>query len=548
MKNQKDDIPSSCWNKFKEIHKENIVYITKAYNIFISLSKFFSEFDSKYRALDIDNIINPIQNNKINETMKLIHKSIISFINMNGTMIKNILNCFKDINKLIQDEQSIYEQVLLYSQQYNEEKKKMLLYKKNFINKMRVFEDLFKSEFVDKSEIKIDKEAMEDALKDFDKYKTSVNETNKKREEFNKSQNQLLQLYQNIIMEKETDLYQNININFFTVEKNAKDTNSVNVDKLKDKKKIDKNEYIKEEISLYLSKDKPEEDFEIISYHLKHKPYPNKRDCTPEEMFKASQISDEIIKRMRKYLTDNFPNTSLQVQESLLELPDILNKYFNIELELTEEAKDEIIKLIKDDITIYPQILTLISRLRANSKLYKSQIHVGFLANILNEILNMAEEKKDYNAAKNCILLSQTYFIKDEKTEQRIYLFEKIKGNHWINSINFWKVLITNQIKKEFQRFESLFPEENLNLENNNTNLPTKYKGRVKEILFSCLLSQITNMTEINIDKKIVIRLLDELISNYQYLDEKSINDLYNIISPNKEQIKEENQEKDNLK
>ena len=550
MKNEKEEIPSSCWNKYKEIHSEKILYINKAYDIFINLSKFFSEFDSKYKSLDIDNLVNPIQNNKINETLKLIHKSIMSFINMNETMIKNILNCFKDINKFIKDEQSIYEKVLLNYDLYNEEKEKMIQIKNTFIDKMRVFEDLFKSEIVEKSEIKIDKEAMGEALKDFEDYKIVLSETNKKRMDFNKSQNELLKFYQNLIMEKEANLYEKINVNFYMVEKNANDINLVNVEKMKDKKKIDQKEYIKEIASLYISKEKPDDEIKIISYNLKHKPYAVNNDCTPEEIIQAAQISDEIIKKMRKYLSENFPNTDLQIQESLIELPDIIYKFFELELKLTEEEKNEILKLIKDDIKIYPQILTLLGRLRANSKIYKSHLHIGFLVDILNEILIITENKKDYEAAKNCILLSQTYFLKDEKTNQKTYLFEKIKNNKWINSIEFWNVLISNQLKKQFRRFESLYPEENLNLENNNTNLPQKYKGRVKEIIFSCLLTQISNIMDLHIEKKIILKLLDDFINKYQYLDEKSINELYDIISPNKEEIiklREEYQENKNF-
>ena len=550
MKKEKEEIPSSCWNKYKEIHSEKILYINKAYDIFINLSKFLSEFDSKYKSLDIDNLVNPIQNNKINETLKLIHKSIMSFINMNETMIKNILNCFKDINKFIKDEQSIYEKVLLNYDLYNEEKEKMIQIKNTFIDKMRVFEDLFKSEIVEKSEIKIDKEAMGEALKDFEDYKIVLSETNKKRMDFNKSQYELLKFYQNLFMEKEANLYEKINANFYMVEKNANDINSVIVEKMKDKKKIDQKEYIKEIASLYLSKEKPEDEIKTISYNLKHKPFAVNNDCTPEEIIQATQISDEIIKKMRKYLSENFPNTDLQIQESLIDLPDIINKFFDLELELTTEEKSEILKLIKDDIKIYPQMITLLSRLRGNSKLYKSQLHIEFLVDILNEILIITENKKDYDAAKNCILLSQTYFLKDEKTNQKTYLFEKIKNNKWINSIEFWNVLISNQLKKQFKRFESLYPEENLNLENNNTNIPQKYKGRVKEILFSCLLTQISNIIDLQIDKKIILKLLDGFINKYQYLDEKSINELYDIISPNKEEIiklREEYQENKNF-
>ena len=283
---------------------------------------------------------------------------------------------------------------------------------------------------------------------------------------------------------------------------------------------------------------------------MKFKPYPTSKDSTSEDIIKASQISDDIIKKMRKYIMDNFPGCNLQIQEAIIELPDIINNFLDIQIELTEDVKNEILKLIKEDITIYPQIITILNRLRANSKLYKSKPHIEFLGIILKEILSIAEEKKDYTTAKNCILLSQTYFIKDEKTNQKIYIFEKIKNNKWVNSTDFWRIFINNQIKIEFNRFEELYPEKNLNLLNNNIKLDKKYLGRVKEILFSCLLSHTNNMMEFKIDKRIALKILDEFLNKYQYLDESLIQNLYMIISPEQEEIsklRKEYQENNNL-
>ena len=550
MNEKKLDIPSKCWNKFKELHTDKIVYINKIYEIFNDLSTILNEFDNKYKSLEIEKFINPIINNKINETIKMINKSIISFINLNQTMVKNILKCFKDINKLLKDENKNYDQTILCSMEYEEEKQKINQSKKLIYDKFKLLEESIKSEIIDKTEIKVDKKEIETAINEFKNYKIYVNEANKKRINFNKTQNELLKCYQKVIIEKESEFYQKININFFQVQKTENDSTSGYMEKIKDKKKINKKEYNKEIFDLYLSKEKPEEEIEVCCYNIQQRPYPTNNDSKPEDILNISQLSEEIIKRMRKYLTDNFPDTNLQIQEAALDLPGILNDFFEIELELTDEAKNTIIKLIKDDIKIYPQILILLSRIRANSKLYKSKPHIEFLGYILKEILEIAEEKKDYNAAKNCILLSQTYYIKDEKTNEKLYAFDKIRNNKWTNSAEFWRVFINNQILIQFKRFESLYPGQILNLEENNTNLPKKYLGRVREIYFSCLLSHISNMMEFFIDKRIVLKILDEFLNKYQYLDEGSKNNLYAIVTTDKEeilQLRKEYQENSNL-
>ena len=86
--NNEFDLQKKCWNKYKEIHLEKISYLQNIYKYFNSLAKILFEFETKYKALGIEKIINPIENNKINETVKLINKSIISFTNINETMTK----------------------------------------------------------------------------------------------------------------------------------------------------------------------------------------------------------------------------------------------------------------------------------------------------------------------------------------------------------------------------------------------------------------------------------------------------------------------------
>ena len=551
MYEEKSEIHSKCWNKYKELHTDKIIYINKIYEIFNNLSIILKEFDTKYKTLEIEKFINPIINNKINETIKMINKSIISFININQTMTKNIVNSFKDIRKLIknENENNIYKQLILYSMEYDEEKKKLIQSKAFIYDKLRLLEESITSEILDKKEIKIDKKDMENALNEFNNYKIYVSEVNKKRINFNKTQTELLKIYQKVILEKESELYQKLNINFYTAQKTENDLTLVNMEKIKDKKKINKKEYNKEILSFYQCKDKPDEEIEVFSYNLKQKPYPTNNNSTLEDIIKSNQLSEEIIKRMRKYLSVNFPDTSLQIQEAALDIPEIIIDFFEINLELTDDNKNSIIKLIKEDVTIYPQILILLSRLRANSKLYKSKVHIEFLGYILKEILSIAEAKKDYNAAKNCILLSQTYYIRDEKTNQKLFLFDKIKNNKWINSVEFWRVFINNQIVMEFKRFESIYPNQKLDLIKNNTNIPKKYIGRVREILFSCLLSHLSNMMEFFIDKKIVLKILDEFINKYQYLDDINKNNLYALISADQEvilKLRKEYQENDN--
>ena len=551
MQKEKEDLSQLYWNKYEQIHNGEILYLKTIDTILNQLSKLFSEFENGYKSLKINETILPIENNKINDTIKLINKSIISFIDTNKVMIKNILNTSKDITESIKCENVLYDDVLLCSMTYDDEKSNMNKYKSSFYGKLGVIEDSIKSDIIKNkskgksSKIKIDKNQINEAIKDFLKYKETVDSANKKREKFNISQTKLLKC-QNKIIEKKADLYCTINKNFYNVLKISGESSTMMLEKIKDQKNINKKEFYNEIISQYISKEKMEQQIELKFYNLKHKPYPTKKNFTFEDISEASHISEEIIRIMRKYLTENFPKCNLQIQEAEIRLPEILNKYFDTEIEMTDSVKNEIIKLIREDSTIYPQILTYLSRNRSNSKLYKSDVHMAFLSYIIKEILSISEKTKDIMATKNCILLSQTYFIKDEKNNKKEFIFDSIKNNRLLRNPDFWRKFISNTIKSEFDRFLLMTNGPKIDIDKIE-NIPKSFLAKIQEILFSSLLPNISIMSDLNIDKRIILKIIDEFLTKYNYLEEHNINNLYALISNDNQEIsKLRNQYKEN--
>ena len=551
MEEEEEDLPLLYWNKYKDIHKDEIEYLKTIDFILNELSKLLSAFENSYKLLRINEKILPIENNKINDTIKLINKSMISFIDTNKVMIKNILVTSQDIIESIKYENILYDNVLLCSLTYDEEKNFMDKYKYSFNEKLGAIEDSIKSEIIrnkskgKNAKIKIEKKEIDLAIKDFLKYKESVDLANEKREKFNIYQINLLKCQKEIIAKK-ADLYCTINKNFYNVVKMSNESCSMMLEKIQDKKNINKREFYKEILSRYVSKEKMDQEIELKFYNLKHKPYPTSKNITFEDIKEASHISEEIIKIMRKYLSENFPNCNLQIQEAEVCLPEIINQYFDTEIEMTDSVKDDIIKLLREDITIYPQILIFLSRNRSNSKLYKSETHMAFLSYIFNEILSISEKVRDYNATKNCILLSQTYYVKDEKTNKKEYLFEFIKNNRWLKNTNFWRTFISNNIKSELEKTILMINGPKIILDSIE-NIPKALLPKLQEILFSSLLPNISNMFELNIDKRIIVKIIDEFLDKYNFLDQQSINNLFALISKDSEKISQlRNQYKEN--
>ena len=159
----------------------------------------------------------------------------------------------------------------------------------------------------------------------------------------------------------------------------------------------------------------------------------------------------------------------------------------------------------------------------------------NYISILLLEILKICEKKLDLKAAKDCILLSQTYYILNEKNNEKIYAFEKIRKNKWIRSAKFWRDFLELYINLEFNKFEEMY---NLDVKlKDNPELSKKMKSKVTEVMFSCLVPYTNNMVELNVDKRIILKLLDEILEKYKYMDDGSKLSLMKFISNNPDEI-----------
>lgn len=543
MNTNEIELSKLCWNKYEQIHSEKIEYFRKLYIIFEQLNNYLLEFQKNYDSLEIDALINPIVDDQFNELIKAINKNMKNFFDLNSVMLKSILKEFIEINNKIKEENTIYEKVISDLKKYKEKKEKMEKIKNHFNEKMEVIEDSLKEKVIQKNnKSSVDNKKLSQAMKDFNEYKQNLDDYNKIREGYNKNQKTLLDDIYKEIFKREVKLFDVIKTKFSIAQKNNYDFSLEIIEKYKSKKesKKEKSEkefkYFNNLINHYKSEELAEEKLGRLEYHLKHKPFISDPNCTPEDLMKANTLNEDLLKLFRKTIKDNYPDSGLQIQEAILQIPDAFNKFFGLKQEVTEELKEEMLKLLKEDISLYRQILIIMGKLRADGKLYSSKEHIEFITTLLLEILKLAEQKLDYKSAKDCILLSQTYYIINDKNE-KIYSFEKVKHNTWIKSSKFWRDFLDSYINIEFKKFEEMYNlSEKLK---DNPKFKDKMMTKIKEMFFSCLVPYVNNMRELNLDKRIILKLIDEILEKYKYLDEISINNLESFISNSSEEIQQ---------
>ena len=103
---------------------------------------------------------------------------------------------------------------------------------------------------------------------------------------------------------------------------------------------------------------------------------------------------------------------------------------------------------------------------------------------------------------------------------------------------------IQDMIKKEFKRFESVFPDANIKIDKN-IGITKKIKEKLNEVVFSQLLTYASNMKDFEIDKKIIIKIMDEFIQKYNYLSKNNKDNIYMVITQGEEDIEKLRKEYD---
>ena len=523
------------WEKYDFLHERFKKQISHSSNLVEILKKFQSncfEFNKNLSNILSKNYVlfeeqNSCQNNALKifiNDLKLFSEEIFNFGNfIKSNLIENLL-----FDNFIKEEKEKFNEIKKIHKNYNDCKNLVEKNKKIFDNstknteniiistiKLKVSDLLGKNENLKKMENQM-KEICENTKNHENKYIQSINEANKMKNNYINSQIKYLNFFEifdnnlgkrinNIITEYIKFIKQLIN-------NLIKNNNSIEENTSKFSLEKDMIDFINQNKCEY----KPIEDI-IFS------PFQNSYDMKTN--FNNFEINYQYIVILKKYFNGVFPDFNLEEEKSKFELRKISAKVFKIgpNIFFTDEEKQQLINFIKEE--KYRKIFLIeLSKQRTKGRYSRSKKLLLDLKDILNVILEDSEKEKDYESARNCIILSLTFYY-ENKNKEKIYLFEYIKENKWLVSIDFWKNAIQNSINNE--------------IEKNKKNNPKfeKIKTNVWNIIFGQLISFVTNMKDLNIDKSHIIEVIDEFIEKYNVSE--NLNKLIYDSVCNEEELKQ---------
>ena len=470
----------------------------------------------------------------------------------------------KPTNEMFTKENELYKSYVKYRNQYNNSKLSIDKNYQNYESSLKLCENLlFNSKQMDtltsvaadkkKKNEKKANESIKTARIAEEKYRSSIDFANTARELEIKKQEELLQYYQKL------DIYFYEKVKFIfglylallsRVNKNI----SSSIENLgKSYQQIS----VENDIKLFINESKCEKKLQKVSIFT---PYVPSYDPTNKKIEQNKlDICYEVIKILKSNFKDIRNDLNMEEETNKKRIRFLCEKILKTgnNITLLPEEKKELMSLLENPSNI-KDFLIILSNQTIKGKLKRTESLIRDLSDLLLKVLKLAEKEKDYENAKSCIFLSKTFYyeqkVEDSKKNdgkgeemKKIFLFDLIKNNKWIKSMEFWERLIEETVEGEVKRNEELSKKQGIK-ENEKTK-----QIRLSNICFTLLLNLSSNMTELGLNKEDIVKIVDKFAQKYGISKELSAsiysniemkhNEIQSSLSTNQENIIRETNE-----
>ena len=525
-------------------------FLESAFHSFSDLNKSLKDFLKQVIQYNtkFTSIIKSPEEQPIHETCKLIYQKLINDLEQNSIVIDEYRTNLNQLLTHFNQEKNIYEDLKRINKELDEEKNKLIKNRDTYYKVARDAEKKIKI-FVQNNmhnlsnlspELKTElNNIVSNPIKCYDNYTSSISKVNDLVIKFNNTQNYIFNSLPDLGNEDGVFFFRLVRLYFQCLENCEKYLNS-NKKQMNNSKTVETNSALKILIEENENKKRYEKKVNLVQYQSDI----NFNSCKNRNEFDICANTVDIINKYinKEIFKDYNYNQELKnYEESIL-----VKKLFEEKGELSDDMENNFLASLNEP-SIYYTVIVVLSQLRTNNKLNKSKSLIKCLGKAFNKILDYAEKNKIYDHAKNCIILSQTYYYQESNEKEKIFLSEEIKNHKWLTSQEFWREFIDCMIRLEFSRLEN-----DLNLPyfsaDKKMNITKEIKSKFNDVVFSQLLAYITNMIYFIPDKKIVLKISDEFVQKYNYLSNSNLDTLLGIISQDKEEIEKLRNEYNQIK
>ena len=537
------------WNKHQQLNdrlKNKISYLSKVLSFFKDILKVEKDHYKNIKALINEEISSCKEEKNLEELITCIKASILKHSELGNKMYNEIIKNIQDLIDKMVKEKTIYIDYINSLHFYNDCKKKMenlkiiyhqnaliaeksTLYLKEILIKKLLNNDPLIYKQIDLSEIE-SKNRLATMAKDCSIYISSLDNVNHLRSKINQKQSKLLKVYEKL--EKEDKILYSKILEFIDLYQKGIIDESYQMLQ----KKFDMDKDIIRLIKDLRSRDKPEKEIPYVHY-------PTEIDFNKCNDAKDYKVCNEVIRTIKKYHNSVFTNYDEKLEYNKNKMRELLFKFFDMNKVKDNDDKKQLLEYVQDE-RIHEICLIVLLKIRTSNRFCQEKYLIELLSEILNIILSIAQKYNNWDFAKKIIILSQTFYYLDE-SKKKVYIEDKIKNHPWISSMKFWKDFIIVNLMKEFKKLEDMNPDLKLEISKNN-NITENLKQKIGEVMFSQLLISAGYMIEYNIEKKYIIKIINDISNKFNYMRKENLESIYNIIYNSKEELEQVQKEIEN--
>ena len=503
-------------------------YCNSIMNYLYNLTNCLSDFQIRIKniSLNLENIeVSPEEKN-IHNLIESINKEILAKFEESNKTLNEIYSLFEKYEANMKQEIKIYKE---YKDTFNElykKKKKLEQSKQIYHNTGKQMEykviQFVKNNYLTLDQINQNEFLMEELDQitypphiSYEAYEKDLNVTNNLIEIYTQKQNKFFNFLPEIIA-KDDVFYFNLVNTYVNLLENEEKKLGDEINRLKDNKNFEKKESKSELKKLVENYEKNK----IEENKIKFEQYPTKIELNDCKYKKEFEIYFESINIIKKYVDRKiFPDYNYDIELKNFKMNELIKDLFsNKREEINQSIKDTFLDLLEEP-SVYHTFFVILSKLRSNGSFSQPKSLIDLLGQGFEIILSKSKKNKLYDNVKNCIILSQTYYYEDDKKE-KIYIFESIKNNKWLKTPKFWRNFILYLTEKDLGRFD-LKKEKDFQ--------------KLGEVVFSNLLTFASNMKNFEIDKRIIVKIIDEFLEKYNYMSENNKKLIYEMIIQEKE-------------
>ena len=487
-----------------EIYYQRFQYYTSLHEnltkLKLILSKFLEEKLNTFKIKDEFNKKSTLDDNYI-KLVSIIKKEISFKIKEGISTFEEILKNLNEIRDTIKLNNKNYTTYFNYQNSFNSKLDELEICQNKFYESvekaeyatLEFMEKKIKNQKIKESEYEQKNKLQNLCKEEKEKYISKISEINKLIQNFNEKQKFIFNINKDI----KVLCYKNYINTLFSFFQLTNDTREIIEEKKQTKSRI-----------IQITNEK--EDLEKSEYKIKDKicfiQYESKFGLTYENSNNDKYLM--MFQEMEKLLGDSYKD-KMKEYKTKKELNHKLKEILDLDDKISEKDEEYLESILKTDIGKSSFIICL-TQLRTCGKLEKSNLFIEYMSKIINKLLEYEKENKEFIYLKSCLILSQTFYYLD-KDNQKIYISNYLKNNRWITSPNFWRGFIDYILKKELNK-------DDLQISN------------YFKVLIAQLITYINNMIEFNIDKRIIIKIVDEFLKQYNYPNKNGYGSLFFMI------------------